>query len=460
MNHFQSINPFNGQIVHTQPLLSAETADNLLNKQAQAQAAFQHWPLPERLSALQHLAELLEQDVQSLATLIRLEMGKRHSEAEAEVRKCAALCRYYAAEAPRILTAQDRSQSGLRRFYRYESLGIILAIMPWNFPFWQVFRVVAPALALGNAVAVKPAATVPQASAALENCLQRAGFPENLVKMFWLSHADTEKLIAHDLIQGVTLTGSEAAGRRVAALAGQALKPCVLELGGSDAFIVLADAEVKTAAAAAVHSRTINAGQSCIAAKRFIIEDAVYEAFMENLLQEIETLRFGDPSQTDTTLAPVAEPRFVTALSTQVQKSLTQGAILRRAGGAIADSFAGFAPVVLENMQPGMTAFDEETFGAIFAVSRVENAKAAIALANNHRYGLAGSLWTQDLIKAEALATELHSGSVFVNSISYSDPALPFGGRGASGFGRELAEAGLISFAHCKSYVFKEGCGT
>lgn len=456
MNKFQSINPFNGQIVHSQALLTDAETQALLYQQAQVQADFQHWPLSQRLAALRHLAELLEQNAQNLASIIRLEMGKRQHEAEAEVRKCAALCRYYAEVAPLVLAAQDRSQSGLRRFYRYESLGIILAIMPWNFPFWQVFRVIAPALALGNAVAVKPAATVPQASAALEKCLEASGFPENLIKMFWLNHAQTEALIGHDLIQAVTLTGSETAGRRVAALAGQALKPCVLELGGSDAFIVLADAEVKTAAAAAVHSRTINAGQSCIAAKRFIIEAPIYQEFMESLLAEIEKLQFGDPSDSATTLAPLAESRFVTALSAQVLKSQQQGAILSRVGGAIADSFAGFAPVVLENMQPGMAAFDEETFGPIFAVSRVKNAKEAIALANRHRYGLAGSLWTQDLIKAEDLAASIHSGSIFINSISYSDPALPFGGRGASGFGRELAEAGLTSFAHCKSYVFKE----
>ncbi len=455
MNKFQSINPFNGQIVYSQPLFTDAEAQALLGKQAQAQADFQHWPLLQRLDTLRHLAELLEQKAQNLASIIRLEMGKRQSEAEAEVRKCAALCRYYAEVAPTILAAQERSQPGLRRFYRYESLGIILTIMPWNFPFWQVFRVIAPALALGNAVAVKPAATVPQASATLEKCLQESGFPENIIKMFWLNHAQTEAFIGHDWLQAVTFTGSEAAGRRIAALAGQALKPCVLELGGSDAFIVLADAEVKTAAAAAVHSRTINAGQSCIAAKRFIIEEAIYQEFMENLLEEIEKLQFGDPSQDSTTLAPLAESRFVTALSAQVQKSQQQGATLTCAGGAIADSFAGFAPVVMENMQPGMAAFDEETFGPIFAVSRVKNAREAIALANEHRYGLAGSLWTQDFIKAEALASEIRSGSIFVNSISYSDPALPFGGRGASGFGRELAEAGLTSFAHCKSYVFK-----
>jgi len=380
-----------------------------------------------------------------------VEMGKPIRAAIEEAAKCATACRYYAINASRFLADEAVDVDGERSFVAYEPLGVVLAVMPWNFPFWQVFRCAAPALLAGNTVVLKHASNVPGCALAIEDVMRAAGAPEGTFTALLVSSAVVSRLIADPAIAAVSLTGSEAAGVAVAQAAGRALKKTVLELGGSDPFVVLADADLERTAAGAVAGRTVNNGQSCIAAKRFIVEDAIAQRFEAALIEGLRRLTVGDPLDRAVAIGPLARADLRADLHDQVERSVRAGA--RLALGGTIPSGRGFfyPPTVLTGVEPGMAAFDEETFGPLAAVTRARDARQAIELANRTRFGLGASLWTGDAARGEALAAGIDAGAVFVNGIVKSDPRLPFGGVKRSGYGRELAWHGLREFVNVKT---------
>jgi succinate-semialdehyde dehydrogenase/glutarate-semialdehyde dehydrogenase len=386
-----------------------------------------------------------------LAGLVTLEMGKLRAEALAEVDKCALACRYYAEHGPRFLVDNVLPSDAARSFVAHQPMGTILAIMPWNFPLWQVFRFAAPALVAGNTAVLKHASNVPQCALAIEKVFVDAGFPANVFRTLMINVRQTESVIADQRIHGVTLTGSEGAGRKVAAIAGANLKKTVLELGGSDAFIVLEDALLEQAAKNAVASRFLNAGQSCIAAKRFIVVKSVLDDFVEAFRAGVDALRPGDPTDATSTLGPMARDDLREQIHKQVCDSLSKGARLVTGGAAVERRGYFYKPTILRDVSPGCVAFDEELFGPVAAVTAADNEQEAVALANRSRFGLGGSVWTQDIARGEAVARQVNSGAVFVNGMVKSDPRLPFGGINASGYGRELSFYGMHEFLNLKT---------
>jgi succinate-semialdehyde dehydrogenase/glutarate-semialdehyde dehydrogenase len=397
---------------------------------------------------MRRAAELLRARAAELARLAALEMVKPLADGIAEAQKCASACEHYAAQAaaylaPRVI-ATDASSSEVR----FEPLGVVLAIMPWNFPYWQVFRFVAPHLMAGNAGLLKHAPNVSGCALAIEALLADAGFPRDLLRVRLVDTDEVARLIGDERVAAVTLTGSERAGRAVAELAGRALKPAVLELGGSDAFVVLADADVEKAARVAAQARTINNGQSCICAKRFIVERAVRGRFEEILAAELRRLRVGDPLASGTQLGPLARRDLRDNLHRQVLATVAQGARLVLGGEVPPGPGCFYPPTLLTDVRPGMVAAEEETFGPLAAVLVAESAEEAVAMASASRFGLGASLWTKD---AARWIPALAAGSVFVNGFVKSDPRLPFGGIKASGFGRELGEEGIRAFTNVKT---------
>jgi succinate-semialdehyde dehydrogenase/glutarate-semialdehyde dehydrogenase len=383
------------------------------------------------------------------------EMGKPIAAAESEVDKCAWVCDYYAEHAAAFLSPEASATDAARSFVRFDPIGPVLAIMPWNFPFWQHFRFAAPAVMAGNVGVLKHASNVPGCALAIEDLFRRAGFPEGVMTTLLVPSARTAELIARPEIKAVTLTGSEAAGREVAAQAGRHLKKTVLELGGSDPFIVLDDADPIAAAEQAARARTINSGQSCIAAKRFLVEEAVADRFEAEFVRRMEALRVGDPMDRETEVGPLAREDLLTALDDQVSRSVAAGARLATGGRRLDRKGWFYPPTVLLGVRPGMPAFDEETFGPVAAVTRARDAAEAIELANRSRFGLGASIWTGDPARAEDLAREIEAGSVFVNGMVKSDPRLPFGGVKSSGYGRELAAFGIREFVNIKTVWIK-----
>jgi succinate-semialdehyde dehydrogenase/glutarate-semialdehyde dehydrogenase len=380
-----------------------------------------------------------------------LEMGKPLAQGEAEAEKCATVCDYYAEHAEAFLEQQPRDLDGTAGFVRFDPIGPVLAIMPWNFPFWQVFRFAAPALAAGNVGLLKHASNVTRCALLIEDVFRDAGFPEGVFRTLILRNAAVADVIADDRVRAVTLTGSERAGSEVAQHAGQHLKKTVLELGGSDAFIVLADADLARAARTAADARLINSGQSCIAAKRFIVVDAVADRFEERFVAEMRSRIMGDPLAAGTDVGPQARVDLRTVLHRQVQHSVRRGARLATGGAIPAGVGAFYPPTVLLDVRPGMPAFDEEVFGPAAAVIRARDEADAIRLANASPYGLGAAVWTEDRARGRRIAAELDVGCVFVNALVRSDPRLPFGGVKRSGYGRELAEFGLREFVNIKS---------
>jgi succinate-semialdehyde dehydrogenase/glutarate-semialdehyde dehydrogenase len=378
-------------------------------------------------------------------------MGKPLAQGEAEAEKCATVCDYYAEHAEAFLEQQPRDLDGTAGFVRFDPIGPVLAIMPWNFPFWQVFRFAAPALAAGNVGLLKHASNVTRCALLIEDVFRDAGFPEGVFRTLILRNAAVADVIADDRVRAVTLTGSERAGSEVAQHAGQHLKKTVLELGGSDAFIVLADADLARAARTAADARLINSGQSCIAAKRFIVVNAVADRFEERFVAEMRSRIMGDPLAAGTDVGPQARVDLRTALHRQVQHSVRRGARLATGGAIPAGVGAFYPPTVLLDVRPGMPAFDEEVFGPAAAVIRARDEADAIRLANASPYGLGASVWTEDRARGRRIAAELDVGCVFVNALVRSDPRLPFGGVKRSGYGRELAEFGLREFVNIKS---------
>src|SRR5713101_1374978 len=380
-----------------------------------------------------------------------LEMGKPVTQGEAEVEKCAWGCEYYAEHAARFLAPEPRETDAARSYVRFDPLGPVLAVMPWNFPFWQVFRFAAPALMAGNAGILKHASNVPRCALEIERVFRAAGLPEGLFGTVLVGPAAVPALIADARIRAVTLTGSDRAGSQVAEQAGRHLKKTVLELGGSDPFIVLEDADLERAATTAVEARLINSGQSCIAAKRFIVVEHVAERFLERFTSEMRARRVGDPLDPATQVGPQARLDLRENLHRQVQESVKRGARLVLGGQVPAGQGAFYPPTVLIAVEPGMPAFDQETFGPVAAVIRAKDEADAIRLANASPYGLGASVWTADVKRGERVAREIDAGSVFVNALVKSDPRLPFGGVKRSGYGRELSQYGLREFVNIKT---------
>ncbi len=451
----RSINPATGQVIreYAEPG-AAEVATRL----ARAAEAFRSWnarPAAERAARLREAGRVLRAGRAEHARLMTSEMGKTIVAAEAEVEKCALTCDWFADHAPALLEPEAVATEARVSEVRFDPLGVVLAVMPWNFPFWQVFRCAAPALAAGNAVVLKHASNVPGCALAIERVFHDAGFSEGVFTTLLVPARGVGAIVAHPDVRAISLTGSEAAGRELAALAGAALKKTVLELGGSDAFVVLADADVESAATQAAAARCINNGQSCIAAKRFLVEDAVAERFEAALVERMAAMRVGDPLARETQVGPLARADLREELERQVERTVRAGARLALGGRRLDRPGFYFPPTVLVGVEPGMPAFDEETFGPVAAVTRARDADHAIELANRSRYGLGASVWTGDAARGRALAARLEAGSVFVNEMVKSDPRVPFGGVKDSGYGRELAAFGLREFVNVKTVWVK-----
>jgi len=396
-------------------------------------------------------ARLLRERKDAYARLMALEMGKPLAQGAAEAEKCAAACEYYAAQADVMLAPDERKTEARDSYVRFDPLGVVLAIMPWNFPFWQVFRFAVPSLMAGNTALLKHAPNVPQCATALAELFREAGFPEGVFQSLFVEPESVGSLIADNRVSAVTLTGSPKAGASVGEHAGRHLKRSVLELGGSDPFVVLEDADLPAAARHAAEARLINSGQSCIAAKRFIVVEKVADAFLERFGTELERHRVGDPLAPGTDIGPLARFDLRDGLHAQVEESCRRGAKLLFGGAVPAGPGAYYPVTLLTDVLPGQPAFDEETFGPVAAVMRARDERHAIELANTSSYGLGASLWTIDRARAERLAVELETGSVFVNAIVKSDTRLPFGGIKRSGYGRELSEFGMREFVNVKT---------
>jgi succinate-semialdehyde dehydrogenase/glutarate-semialdehyde dehydrogenase len=447
----QSVNPATGALLETVEETSPAELDRII---AHADAASRDWrglPVTARAERLRAAGTILRERKNVYARTMALEMGKPLAQGVAEAEKCAWACDYYADEAAAMLADEPRRSDAARSYVRFEAIGPVLAIMPWNFPFWQVFRFAAPALAAGNAGILKHAPNVSRCALEIERAFRDAGLPDGLFRSVFLSNDATAGVIADPRVRAVTLTGSDRAGSQVAERAGRHLKKTVLELGGSDPFIVLEDADVARAAQVAADARLQNSGQSCIAAKRFIVADQVAGQFTERLIAEMGSRRVGDPLDPTTAVGPQARLDLRANLHRQVEESVRRGARLAL-GGRLPDGPGAFyPPTVLTAVQPGTPAFDEETFGPVAAVMVARDEADAVRIANASVYGLGASVWTADPARGERIARELQAGSVFVNGMVKSDPRLPFGGVKRSGYGRELSEYGLREFVNIKT---------
>jgi succinate-semialdehyde dehydrogenase/glutarate-semialdehyde dehydrogenase len=448
-----AINPANGNIIKS---YKSHTDKQVEQKIAQTHKAWLSWKQTthaERAALLNNMAQVLQDRKGELAKLMALEMGKPLNQGVAEIEKCAAVCTYYADNAESYLKEQLIETEAEKSFVTFQPIGVVLAVMPWNFPFWQVFRFLAPALAAGNCGVLKHASNVPGCALAIQDIVKAAGFPDNVFQTLLVSSKKVDSIIENKLIQAVTLTGSTGAGVKVAQKAGSVLKKTVLELGGSDAYIILEDADLELAAEICVNSRLINSGQSCIAAKRFIVVKEAEKAFTRLFLNKMKSKKLGDPLLDGTDVGPQARVDLRNELHDQVKRSIEQGAkcIL---GGEISNkrNDAYYPPTILTNVKEGMAAFDEETFGPVAAIIRAKDEADAIRLANNSQFGLGGAVFTRDKARGERIAaTLLEAGSCFVNSQVKSDPRLPFGGIKQSGYGRELGMFGLHEFVNIKT---------
>ncbi|MET4106228.1 NAD-dependent succinate-semialdehyde dehydrogenase [Hymenobacter sp. UYP22] len=447
----ESLNPYSGRVERRfRAFGQAKTARIV----AQAHRAFAQWrttSFNHRACLMRRAAELLRERQQELAELMAREMGKPVTDGRAEAVKCALCCDYYADHAEQFLADEEIKTEAQHSFIAHEPIGIVLAVMPWNFPFWQVVRFAAPALMAGNVGLLKHASNVPQCALALEKIFHDAGFPPATFRTLLVGSEVVEKLIEDDRVRAVTLTGSEPAGAAVAAAAGRQIKKTVLELGGSDAFIVLADADVALAAKTAAQARMINAGQSCIAAKRFIIEKPVLKEFISQMKTHLLAFRSGDPLDPATQYGPLARADLADELTQQVEDSVQQGAKVELYGGQGQPGTALFRPVMLSQVRPGQRAYSEEFFGPVAIILEAKDADDAIRLANDSRFGLGGSIWTRDAARGQALARRVEAGAVFVNSLVKSSPEMPFGGVKKSGYGRELSHLGIREFVNQKS---------
>ncbi len=459
-----SVSPITGAILKTfTPLTDTELEARLVSAQASFEQ-YQRIPLAQRCQWLARAAKILEIDREKFGTLITLEMGKPIKEAIAEVEKSAWVCRYYAENAEALLADVPIETDASRSFIRYQPIGAILAVMPWNFPFWQVFRFAAPTLALGNVGLLKHASNVPQSALAIEDIFTEAGFPAGTFQTLLIGAERVAELIADDRIKAATLTGSEPAGASLASAAGKQIKKTVMELGGSDPFVVMPSADLEAAATTAAKARMINNGQSCVAAKRFIVAEEIAEQFEQRLIEQFAALRIGDPLQPDTQLGPLATPKILQDLDQQVQTALQKGARVLTGGKSLVGSETlptelrqgNFYPAtILTDIDSLSPAYTEEFFGPVALLLRVPDLETAIAVANATPFGLAASAWTNVAEEGDRLINELAAGAVFINGMVKSDPRLPFGGTKRSGYGRELGSHGLYEFANIKTVWVK-----
>jgi succinate-semialdehyde dehydrogenase / glutarate-semialdehyde dehydrogenase len=448
----RSIDPSNGSELATFPELDAAGIEAAVERAWASRHAWRDAGLDLRTALLRSVAGVLRADKARFADLMTSEMGKPIVEAEAEVEKCAWTATWIADNAARLLADEPIESTATKSYVRFQPLGVILAVMPWNFPFWQAFRAALPALAAGNVMLLKHSSNVPQCALAIEDVFREAGVPKGVFQTLLVGSGAIEGIVADRRVAGVTLTGSEAAGMQVAATAGKALKKSVLELGGSDPFIVLEDADVKAAATVACRARNQNNGQSCIAAKRFIVAEPVAKEFEEQFSAAVAALKVGDPKDRANQVGPLARADLVDDLERQVKESVKKGAKVLT-GGKRRDDNGGyfFEPTVLTGVRPGMPVFSEETFGPVAAVIRVRDAEEALKVANDTEFGLGSSIWTKDVERGEMMAERVEAGLVFVNGMVASDARLPFGGVKRSGYGRELSSHGIREFTNIQT---------
>ena len=448
----RAVNPATGETIGEYQETPPEEVDRILHA---ADAAFQAWrrtSVEERAALLREAATLLRERAAEYARLMALEMGKPITAGRAEVEKCALACDYYAENGPRFLEPERVETDARRSFVAFRPLGVVLAIMPWNFPFWQVFRFAAPALVAGNVAVLKHASNVPGCALAIERLLHDAGFPRDVFRTLLVGSEAVDGIIGHPVVRAVTLTGGTPAGRAVAASAGARVKKTVLELGGSDPYIVLEDADIEHAAAMCAASRLINSGQSCIAAKRFIVVESVREEFERLFVERMRAARVGDPLDEQTEVGPLARHDLRDGLHELVQASVRAGARLLLGGEIPEGPGAFYPPTVLTDVKKGLPAFEDESFGPVAAIVPAKDEAEAIRLANESRFGLGAAVFTRDRERGERIATEeLEAGSCFVNALVRSDPRLPFGGVKESGYGRELSHYGLKEFVNIKT---------
>ena len=456
---FSSINPYNQQKLKT---YRADSHAAIERKLKQADRAFADWsalPLAERVVYLRRVGETLTKNKQPYGELMTAEMGKTLREAIAEVEKCATTCTFYADNAEAFLADSFIETDAAKSFMAYEPMGPVLAVMPWNFPFWQVMRFAIPGLIAGNVGLLKHASNVFGCALALEDIFRESGLPDGVFQTLLIDSKEVEGVLKDKRVRAVTLTGSTPAGASVASIAGSQIKKSVLELGGSDALIVLADANLEKAAQTAVKSRMQNAGQSCIAAKRFIVEKSVKKQFTDLVLHHIEQINQGDPMADATTMGPMARLNLANDIERQTRESIAKGAkqLTGDNGSAVRRDGCNVQPILLDKVKPGMAAFDEETFGPLAVIIEAKDEADAIKLANQSDFGLGSALWTQDMDKADRLARQIQAGSVFINGLMRSDARVPFGGIKTSGFGRELSEIGMKEFVNVKTIWVEKG---
>jgi succinate-semialdehyde dehydrogenase/glutarate-semialdehyde dehydrogenase len=452
----KSVNPATGEVIKTYEAHSEKGVEKIVNSVDKCWHQWKKTSFFQRSQIMQNLATLLKSNKEELARLMALEMGKVVREGIAEIEKCAWVCDYYAANAENFLENEILVTDFSKSYVSYQPLGTILAVMPWNFPFWQVFRFAAPTLMAGNTAVLKHASNVPGCALAIEDLFREAGFPENAFRSLLIKSNQVEAVIKHRAVKGVSLTGSTPAGKSVASLAGSVLKKCVLELGGSDPYLILEDADLALAAKTCAAGRLLNAGQSCIGAKRFIVVEKIYPEFLEYFTVEMNKATFGDPCEPETTMGPLARTDLREELHRQVSGSVEMGAEVV-IGGALPDrKGAYYPPTVLDNVKPGMPAYDEELFGPVASVIRVKDEKEAIHVANDTVFGLGAAVFTKNVKRGEKIAeTQLQAGCCFVNDFVKSDPRLPFGGIKESGFGRELSSHGIKEFMNVKTVAVK-----
>jgi succinate-semialdehyde dehydrogenase / glutarate-semialdehyde dehydrogenase len=447
----RSIDPSNGKELATFPELDAAGVEAAVERAWSSRHAWRDAGMDLRTALLRSVAGVLRAEKARFAALMTAEMGKPIAEAEGEVEKCAWTATWIADNAAGLLADQPIESTATKSYVRYQPLGVILAVMPWNFPFWQAFRAGLPALAAGNVMLLKHASNVPQCALAIEDVFREAGVPKGVFQTLLIGPGPVAGIIGDRRVAGVTLTGSEAAGELVASAAGKALKKSVLELGGSDPFIVLEDADVKTAATVACRARNQNNGQSCIAAKRFIVAEPIADEFEELFSKAVAALKVGDPTDRANQVGPLARPDLVDDLERQVKESIKKGAKVRAGGKRLTNGGNFFEPTVLAGVKPGMPVYNEETFGPVAAVIRVRDAEEALRVANDTDFGLGSSIWTSDVERGQMLAERVEAGLVFINGMVASDARLPFGGVKRSGYGRELSAAGIREFTNIQT---------
>jgi succinate-semialdehyde dehydrogenase/glutarate-semialdehyde dehydrogenase len=455
-----TINPATGETLRTfDPLTDTELDDKIAHA-AQTFRTYRQTRLAERAAWLLRAAEILEAEQSALGRLMTTEMGKLVKAGGEEAVKCAWGCRFYAEQAPRMLADTAAQSTATKSFVRYQPLGPILAVMPWNFPFWQVFRLAAPALMAGNVVLLKHASNVPQCALAIEDIIRRAGFPDGSFQTLLIPPGQVQRILDDPRVAAVSLTGSEQAGRNIAAVAGRQIKKTVLELGGSDPFIVMPSADMPAAIETAVKARVVNSGQSCIAAKRFIVAEGVADAFERGFTAKMQALKVGDPLDPATEVGPLATRTTLTDLDDQVRRSIAAGARVLAGGHPLERPGNYYAPTVLTDIKPGSPAYAEELFGPVAALFRVRDVGEAIRLANDTPFGLGSSVWTNDSAERARFIDEIEAGQVFVNGMVVSDPRLPFGGIKNSGYGRELGVYGIREFVNVKTiWINDAGAG-